>query len=1055
MSTRRLAWLAIALVACSPSEESAREQAQAALARGERDAAIQAIEALRKAAPESPEACLEQAELWIRAGEAPRAVWLLEEGATRFPAAPRPAPLPGQHRAAGRRPGARRSRRRRDSRARERIPGGAAGARAVAGRARRPRRRARGLPRGGVRAAGSRHAADPARRRFARGAPLRRGARCARRGLRGGRGRVAARGAAPRRAGAVAVPGDGGAAPRERSRARTRCGGARERAPRDRGRARAACARSRSALRTRRPRGSSSRRSRSRAACRTWRSRRCAPRRPRIRGAPRCIRCSRAWRSAGATRRRRSVSSACSSSARTPPPRASRCRATWRRASAATRRSRCSTPRWRSTRTTRWCCSRARSCCSRRIGSTRRSRRSRASRRCETNAAMAELLRARLVLARGDAGGARAQLEQLAPRLDTAADTVLAGARARARGRPRGAAHRYRLSAVRDPSAPGPWLELLRLAQARGDWRETRQTAVALIQRAPGLIDGWQGLVDALLEDGERDAALDGRAAFGDSARLALRAAGPAGAGAARAGAKRRGAGRARRGADTGRRPHRDRGGARARAGSRRTLRGRLGRGGARERRPRRRVGAASRAGRGTVPGRTRRGGCRRGGARAGTRSARPASAGHALQLRGGQRPLRGRAPSCGRYVERDPDHGESLFALAMAQQAAGRGDAAVESFRRAAALDPRAVAPRNNLALLLAARGDLDGALAAAQEAYALAEQSPEVLDTLGWLYLEKGLIGARRLAARGRAPARSGARRRAAPPGAGVSHGGPRRRCASAARRARRARRFEPRICRRSSMQHSPARSRWIAAWLALAAAFAACAPPAPRGEIRARLAALGRPNLVLIVVDTLRADRTTPYGFAQDTTPELARWAARGVVFEQVAVAVFVDQDLDGVAAHLALAAQPRRARGARRARRRSAHAGGAAARRRATGATRCRPTAGSTSPSASTRASSATCSRPAAARNWPKPGVWPHVDRVVEEATRLLAAHDRAAPFFLYLHFMDVHEYAAPPEFKRFGTDASRRLSRGRSRWVDDGLRRVRERARGARASPTAR
>jgi len=35
-------------------------------------------------------------------------------------------------------------------------------------------------------------------------------------------------------------------------------------------------------------------------------------------------------------------------------------------------------------------------------------------------------------------------------------------------------------------------------------------------------------------------------------------------------------------------------------------------------------------------------------------------------------------------------------------------------------------------------------------------------------------------------------------------------------------------------------------------------------PPGEIRERLAELGRPNLVLIVVDTLRADSTTPYGF-----------------------------------------------------------------------------------------------------------------------------------------------------------------------------------------------
>jgi len=44
-------------------------------------------------------------------------------------------------------------------------------------------------------------------------------------------------------------------------------------------------------------------------------------------------------------------------------------------------------------------------------------------------------------------------------------------------------------------------------------------------------------------------------------------------------------------------------------------------------------------------------------------------------------------------------------------------------------------------------------------------------------------------------------------------------------------------------------------------------------------------GRPTPLAIVylVDTLRADHTTPYGYARDTTPELARLAADGVVFE----------------------------------------------------------------------------------------------------------------------------------------------------------------------------
>jgi arylsulfatase A-like enzyme len=63
-------------------------------------------------------------------------------------------------------------------------------------------------------------------------------------------------------------------------------------------------------------------------------------------------------------------------------------------------------------------------------------------------------------------------------------------------------------------------------------------------------------------------------------------------------------------------------------------------------------------------------------------------------------------------------------------------------------------------------------------------------------------------------------------------------------------------------------------------------------------------------------------------------------------------------------------------------------------------------------------------------------------VVEEAQRLLDAHDSSRPFFLYLHFMDVHEYAAPPHLKTFGTD-SRGAYLAAIRWVDDAALRVRE------------
>ena len=58
--------------------------------------------------------------------------------------------------------------------------------------------------------------------------------------------------------------------------------------------------------------------------------------------------------------------------------------------------------------------------------------------------------------------------------------------------------------------------------------------------------------------------------------------------------------------------------------------------------------------------------------------------------------------------------------------------------------------------------------------------------------------------------------------------------------------------------------------AAGIALGA-LAACAPPPPR-------------NVVLLVVDTVRADHLGLYGYERPTTPHLDAWAAEGVVFDQ---------------------------------------------------------------------------------------------------------------------------------------------------------------------------
>jgi arylsulfatase A-like enzyme len=56
-------------------------------------------------------------------------------------------------------------------------------------------------------------------------------------------------------------------------------------------------------------------------------------------------------------------------------------------------------------------------------------------------------------------------------------------------------------------------------------------------------------------------------------------------------------------------------------------------------------------------------------------------------------------------------------------------------------------------------------------------------------------------------------------------------------------------------------------------------AAAPAAQVSQAAAR-----KPSFVLVVLDTVRADHTSAYGYERDTTPNLARLAARGVRFER---------------------------------------------------------------------------------------------------------------------------------------------------------------------------
>jgi arylsulfatase A-like enzyme len=223
---------------------------------------------------------------------------------------------------------------------------------------------------------------------------------------------------------------------------------------------------------------------------------------------------------------------------------------------------------------------------------------------------------------------------------------------------------------------------------------------------------------------------------------------------------------------------------------------------------------------------------------------------------------------------------------------------------------------------------------------------------------------------------------------------------------------------------------------------AALLACQPAAPPAEIPQRLAALGRPNLVLIVVDTLRADWTTPYGFERDTSPELAGWAARGVLFERTrSQSSWTKMSM----ASLMTSLWPR-SHGIREAKDGLGQSAVTLAEvlQEAGYATYGVQTNGWLHQSFGFQQGFDRYMFPKGGGDsrLARASVWPHAGNVYREAVRLLDAHDRERPFFLYLHFMDVHEYAAPPSFQTFGTD-SRGSYLAAIRWVDDAVRRVRE------------
>jgi arylsulfatase A-like enzyme len=227
-----------------------------------------------------------------------------------------------------------------------------------------------------------------------------------------------------------------------------------------------------------------------------------------------------------------------------------------------------------------------------------------------------------------------------------------------------------------------------------------------------------------------------------------------------------------------------------------------------------------------------------------------------------------------------------------------------------------------------------------------------------------------------------------------------------------------------------------------MALAAALVACERAVPRAELAERFAALGQPHLVLIVVDTLRADWTTPYGDPRGTSPELARWAARGAVFEEVRS----QSSWTKISMASLMTSLWPHSHGLFEARDALSERAVTLAEQLHDAGYRCYAVQSNgwldQSFGFHQGFESYVFPRGAGAAGISRPQIWPHADRIYQEAARLIDQHDPAQPMFLYLHFMDVHEYAAPPEFRSFGQDTPGAYLAA-IRWDDDALARVRE------------
>lgn len=634
-----------------------------------------------------------------------------------------------------------------------------------------------------------------------------------------------------------------------------------------------------------------------------------------------------------------------------------------------------------------------------------------------------EYLRARLELADGKAPQARARLERLAPEFDRAPTQYWLGVALDRLGDAEGARTRYGLAMRRDREWVLPRHSLWRHAQAASDWGSVVGLGRSLLAMQPddGLV--WMSVVKGLIEIGEPDAALaaalqakerlagDASVAAGEA--QALRALGRVDEALASIVAAEAtfpehevqwASERALVLAQSGR-------SAEALAGLAPVLDAHpndpallyvqsslfyaLGRGAEGDRATERLLTLAPER----IDARYNR--CRY----------RVASGLYAEAL-----------ADCRLAAEVMDSNAEVQFVFGIALERSGDPRAAEVVYASAIPLDERDVRPRINLAELVLLAGDVDRALNVAQAAYRIAPEHPKILHLLGRLYSrvgrsERAVLFLEELA-------------RVAPERPGLARD-------VAIERQRAAQQSEAKAIESSSDEGGTSST---------SSTSASAVPAGEAGSLASQMAnqlgQLDRPNIVLFVVDTLRADATTPYGHPDRPTPEIARWAERGVVFERVRAHSswtkmsmaslmtslwprshgIVEAD-DGLAPEAVTLAEAFSDAGY---------------------ATDAVQTNGWLHQSFGFHQGFDRYLFPQGGRgpHFERPSVWPHADRVVAEGIEIIDRRDQRRPFFLYLHFMDVHEYASPPEFKRYGSSTKGNYIAA-TRWVDDAIERVRK------------